>query len=98
VVYPWAVECAALHAAEWRSAFSNAEALSVLLAARAGHHAVPGAADRAEGRGDHGGGGCRDRGGGGGGRGNRQARQKDEYVLRADHHASASSATWANWK
>ncbi|HEX3956058.1 MAG TPA: hypothetical protein VHZ03_05440 [Trebonia sp.] len=29
-------------------------AISVLLAARAGHHAVPGAADRAEGRGDHG--------------------------------------------
>ncbi|HEY3882188.1 MAG TPA: hypothetical protein VGM12_26665 [Trebonia sp.] len=42
VVYPWAVECAALHAAGWRSAFSNAEALSVLLAARAGHHVVLG--------------------------------------------------------
>jgi hypothetical protein len=40
VVYPWAVECAALHAAGWRSAFSNAEALSVLLAARAGHQVI----------------------------------------------------------
>ena len=42
VVYPWVVECAALHAAGWRPAFSNAEALSVLLAGRAGHHAVAG--------------------------------------------------------
>ena len=42
VVYPWVVECAALHAAGWQPAFSNAEALSVLLAARAGHHAVAG--------------------------------------------------------
>jgi nucleoside-diphosphate-sugar epimerase len=42
VVYPWAVECTALHAAGWQPAFSNAEALSVLLAARAGHHAVLG--------------------------------------------------------
>jgi hypothetical protein len=42
VVYPWAVECAALPAAGWRSAFSNAEALSVLLAIRAGHHAALG--------------------------------------------------------
>ena len=42
VVYPWVVECAALHAAGWQPAFSNAEALSVLLAARGGHHAVVG--------------------------------------------------------
>jgi nucleoside-diphosphate-sugar epimerase len=42
MVYPWVVDCAALHAVGWRPAFSNAEALSVLLAARAGHHAVVG--------------------------------------------------------
>jgi len=42
VVYPWVVECTALHAAGWRPSFSNSEALSALLAARAGHHAVVG--------------------------------------------------------
>jgi nucleoside-diphosphate-sugar epimerase len=42
VTYPWAVDCAALRAAGWRPSFSNTEALSVLLAARAGHHAVVG--------------------------------------------------------
>jgi nucleoside-diphosphate-sugar epimerase len=42
VAYPWVVECTALHAAGWRPAFSNAEALAVLLATRAGHHAVAG--------------------------------------------------------
>ena len=41
-VYPWVVDCAALRAAGWRPAFSNAEALAVLLAQRAGHHAVVG--------------------------------------------------------
>ena len=42
VVYPWVVDCAALRAAGWQPSVSNAEALSVLLAARAGHHAVVG--------------------------------------------------------
>ena len=42
VVYPWVVDCAALRAAGWRPSYSNAEALSVLLTARAGHHAVAG--------------------------------------------------------
>ena len=42
VVYPWVVDCASLRAAGWQPAFSNAEALAVLLAARAGHHAVAG--------------------------------------------------------
>jgi hypothetical protein len=42
VVYPWVVVCTALHAAGWQPSFSNAEALSVLLAGRAGHHAVVG--------------------------------------------------------
>ena len=42
VVYPWVVDCAALRAADWRPSFSNTEALSVLLAGRAGHHAVVG--------------------------------------------------------
>jgi nucleoside-diphosphate-sugar epimerase len=41
-VYPWVVDCAALRAAGWRPAFSNTEALAVLLAQRAGHHAVVG--------------------------------------------------------
>jgi hypothetical protein len=41
-VYPWVVDCAALRAAGWRPSYSNAEALSVLLTARAGHHAVAG--------------------------------------------------------
>ena len=42
VVYPWVVDGAALRAAGWRPSFSNTEALSVLLADRAGHHAVVG--------------------------------------------------------
>ena len=42
VVYPWVVDCAALRAAGWRPSYGNAEALSVLLTARAGHHAVAG--------------------------------------------------------
>jgi nucleoside-diphosphate-sugar epimerase len=42
VVYPWVVDCAALRAAGWQPAHTNAEALSLLLAARAGHHAVAG--------------------------------------------------------
>ncbi len=42
VVYPWVVDCAALRAVGWRPTFSNTEALSVLLADRAGHHAVVG--------------------------------------------------------
>jgi nucleoside-diphosphate-sugar epimerase len=42
VVYPWVVDCAALRAAGWQPSVSNAEALSVLLAARGGHHAVVG--------------------------------------------------------
>jgi nucleoside-diphosphate-sugar epimerase len=42
VVYPWAVDCAALRAAAWQPSYSNTEALAQLLAARAGHHAVVG--------------------------------------------------------
>jgi nucleoside-diphosphate-sugar epimerase len=42
VVYPWVVDCAALRAAGWQPAFSNTEALAVLLAGREGHHAVVG--------------------------------------------------------
>jgi nucleoside-diphosphate-sugar epimerase len=42
VVYPWVVDCAALRTAGWQPSVSNAEALSVLLAARGGHHAVVG--------------------------------------------------------
>jgi nucleoside-diphosphate-sugar epimerase len=42
VVYPWVVECAALHAAGWEPAYDNETALAVLLAQRAGHHAVAG--------------------------------------------------------
>ena len=42
MVYPWVVDCAKLRAADWRPAFSNTEALSVLLAGRAGHHAAVG--------------------------------------------------------
>ncbi len=42
VVYPWAVDCATLRAAGWRPSVTNAEALAVLLAGRAGHHAVVG--------------------------------------------------------
>ena len=42
VVYPWVVDCAALRAAGWRPSYDNASALSVLLAAWNGHHAVAG--------------------------------------------------------
>ena len=42
VVYPWVVDCAALRAAGWQPSLDNAAALSVLLAARAGRHAVAG--------------------------------------------------------
>ena len=42
VVYPWVVDCAALRAAGWHPAFSNADALAALLATRAGRHAVVG--------------------------------------------------------
>jgi nucleoside-diphosphate-sugar epimerase len=42
VVYPWVVDCAALRAADWQPAFTNQEALEVLLAEREGHHAVVG--------------------------------------------------------
>jgi len=42
VVYPWVVDCAALRGAGWRPAYSNAEALQVLVDQRAGHHAVAG--------------------------------------------------------
>ena len=42
MVYPWVVDCAALRAAGWQPSYDNASALSVLLAARAGHHAVAG--------------------------------------------------------
>jgi nucleoside-diphosphate-sugar epimerase len=41
-VYPWVVECAALRRAGWRPHYSNETALQVLLAERAGHHAVAG--------------------------------------------------------
>ena len=42
VVYPWVVECKALHEAGWRPRYDNAHALQVLLDQRAGHHAVAG--------------------------------------------------------
>ena len=42
VVYPWVVDCVKLREAGWQPAYSNAEALGVLLAERAGHHAVAG--------------------------------------------------------
>ena len=42
MVYPWAVDCAALRAAGWRPSWTNAGALTVLLAAREGRHAVVG--------------------------------------------------------
>jgi nucleoside-diphosphate-sugar epimerase len=42
VVYPWVVECTALREAGWQPSYDNAAALSVLLAARGGHHAVVG--------------------------------------------------------
>ncbi len=42
VVYPWVVDCQTLRAAGWRPSYDNAAALEVLLAQRAGHHAVAG--------------------------------------------------------
>jgi nucleoside-diphosphate-sugar epimerase len=42
VVYPWVVDCTSLRAAGWRPSYDNASALSVLLVARSGHHAVAG--------------------------------------------------------
>jgi nucleoside-diphosphate-sugar epimerase len=42
VVYPWVVDCATLREAGWKPTFDNEAALGVLLAARAGHHAVAG--------------------------------------------------------
>ncbi|MGE5290449.1 MAG: NAD-dependent epimerase/dehydratase family protein [Micromonosporaceae bacterium] len=42
VVYPWVVDCATLRAAGWEPAYDNETALAVLLAQRAGHHAVAG--------------------------------------------------------
>jgi nucleoside-diphosphate-sugar epimerase len=42
MVYPWVVDCAALRAAGWRPSYDNASALSTLLDARAGRHAVAG--------------------------------------------------------
>lgn len=41
-VYPWVVDCATLRAAGWRPEHDNAAALSELMAARVGHHAVAG--------------------------------------------------------
>ena len=42
MVYPWVVDCAALRAVGWRPSYDNASALSTLLDARAGRHAVAG--------------------------------------------------------
>src|SRR5262249_9546058 len=42
VVYPWVVDCKALHEAGWLPGYDNAQALQVLLDQRAGHHAVAG--------------------------------------------------------
>lgn len=42
VVYPWVVDCQALREAGWQPRYGNAAALEVLLARRAGHHAVAG--------------------------------------------------------
>jgi len=42
VVYPWVVDCQALRKAGWQPRYDNAAALEVLLAQRAGHHAVAG--------------------------------------------------------
>ena len=42
VVYPWVVDCKALRDAGWRPSVANTQALQVLLAQRAGHHAVAG--------------------------------------------------------
>jgi nucleoside-diphosphate-sugar epimerase len=41
-VYPWVVDCEALHLAGWRPAHTNESTLQLLLAERAGHHAVAG--------------------------------------------------------
>ena len=42
VVYPWVVDCEALHEAGWSPSYDNARALEALLEQRAGHHAVAG--------------------------------------------------------
>jgi nucleoside-diphosphate-sugar epimerase len=42
VVYPWAVECTALHAVGWKPAWTNEAALRQLLELREGRHAVVG--------------------------------------------------------
>ena len=42
VVYPWVVDCLALHDAGWLPTYDNVTALEVLLEQRAGHHAVAG--------------------------------------------------------
>ena len=42
VVYPWVVDCQALRKAGWQPRYDNTAALEVLLAQRAGHHAVAG--------------------------------------------------------
>jgi nucleoside-diphosphate-sugar epimerase len=42
VVYPWVVDCKTLREAGWKPGYDNATALEVLLAQRAGHHAVAG--------------------------------------------------------
>jgi nucleoside-diphosphate-sugar epimerase len=42
MVYPWVVDAATLRAAGWRPRYDNAAAVEVLVAARAGHHAVVG--------------------------------------------------------
>jgi nucleoside-diphosphate-sugar epimerase len=42
VVYPWVVDCQTLRSAGWRPQYENDEALEVLMAQRAGHHAVAG--------------------------------------------------------
>jgi nucleoside-diphosphate-sugar epimerase len=41
-VYPWVVDCKTLREAGWKPRFDNEAALGVLLAQRAGHHAVAG--------------------------------------------------------
>jgi nucleoside-diphosphate-sugar epimerase len=42
MVYPWVVDCAVLRDVGWQPAYTNTEALSALLEARAGRHAVVG--------------------------------------------------------
>ena len=42
VVYPWVVDCSALRQAGWKPMYDNQAALAVLLAQRAGHHALAG--------------------------------------------------------